>query len=150
SGGSDPITYQPRRGIDSSGSKLFNGYLEPLKDPDSLQEIRQRFVDTRANFSKRLDAGVAGGVRENDRLMPFFFKMEMHLFEGRAEEAYEVLKEARALAESDRNLAAKTRYSVIFLQGIAALRRGENENCLECRGQSACIFPLQSSAIHTK
>jgi hypothetical protein len=34
------------------------------------------------------------------------------------------------------------------LLGIAALRRGEIENCLECLGPSSCIFPLEHEAVH--
>src|SRR5438477_254063 len=36
------------------------------------------------------------------------------------------------------------------LTGIAALRRGETENCVECRGESSCIIPLSLEAIHRK
>ncbi len=28
------------------------------------------------------------------------------------------------------------------LQGLAALRRGEIENCVACLGPSSCIFPI--------
>ena len=38
---------------------------------------------------------------------------------------------------------------MIFLQGVSAMRRGENENCIACRGESSCIVPLAPSAIHT-
>jgi hypothetical protein len=36
------------------------------------------------------------------------------------------------------------------LLGIAALRRGEVENCLECLGPSSCIFPIDHQAVHTQ
>jgi hypothetical protein len=32
--------------------------------------------------------------------------------------------------------------------GIAYLRLGETENCLQMKGQRACLFPLQRSAVH--
>jgi hypothetical protein len=34
------------------------------------------------------------------------------------------------------------------LLGLAALRQGEIENCLECVGPSSCIFPLEPGATH--
>ena len=34
------------------------------------------------------------------------------------------------------------------LLGLAALRQGEIENCLECVGPSSCIFPLEPGAVH--
>ena len=54
------------------------------------------------------------------------------------------------MAKSDRDLAGAWLYTIIFWQGVASMRQGENENCLECRGDSACIYPLSASAIHTK
>ena len=29
------------------------------------------------------------------------------------------------------------------------MRRGENENCIECRGESSCILPISPAAVHT-
>jgi len=31
---------------------------------------------------------------------------------------------------------------------VAALRRGENENCIACRGESSCILPISPAAVH--
>jgi hypothetical protein len=150
---SGPIDYQPR-GFDAPGGFLFHICLdkEPLKDLESLEAIRQRYQDVRADFPRRADDLSRGFAerRIDERLQPLLFKTQIALFNGKPEEAYEVLEKARALVESDRNLAAKSLYTIIFLQGMAGLRRGENENCLECRGDSACIFPLSPSAVHTK
>ena len=38
---------------------------------------------------------------------------------------------------------------VIYFQGVTALRRGENENCIMCRGESSCILPIAPAAVHT-
>ncbi len=37
---------------------------------------------------------------------------------------------------------------MIFLQGVAGLRRGETENCVLCRGEGSCIFPIGPQAVH--
>jgi len=34
------------------------------------------------------------------------------------------------------------------LRGVAALRRGEIENCVSCCNESSCIFPLAAAAVH--
>ena len=39
--------------------------------------------------------------------------------------------------------------TVIYVQGVTALRRGENENCIMCRGESSCILPISPAAVHT-
>ena len=40
-------------------------------------------------------------------------------------------------------------YTVIYFQGVTALRRGENDNCVMCRGESSCILPISPAAVHT-
>ena len=34
--------------------------------------------------------------------------------------------------------------------GRDGLRLGENENCIDCRGESSCILPIAPAAVHTK
>ena len=36
------------------------------------------------------------------------------------------------------------------LLGVIHLRKGELENCLECRGPSSCILPIEHEAVHQK
>ena len=72
------------------------------------------------------------------------------LTEGDPERAYAALGDVRKRVEADDSLAEGLLYSVIYLQGVAAIRRGENDNCLECRGDGACILPIEGAAIHTK
>ena len=71
-------------------------------------------------------------------------------YEGEAEKAYAVLGEARTLAESNPELARKWLYTIVYFQGVTALRRGETDNCVLCRGESSCILPINSAAVHTK
>src|SRR5207249_3781717 len=39
-------------------------------------------------------------------------------------------------------------FTIIYFQGVTALRLGENENCIQCRGESSCILPIVPAAIH--
>ncbi|MEO2090745.1 MAG: CRTAC1 family protein [Gemmataceae bacterium] len=77
-------------------------------------------------------------------------KANMLNYDGHADEAYAVLTEARRLAEGSSVLAEERLYTVIAYQGIAALRRGETDNCVLCRGESSCILPIAPAAVHTK
>jgi hypothetical protein len=54
------------------------------------------------------------------------------------------------LAEADDSVAAEWLYTIIYFQGVTALRRGENDNCIMCRGESSCILPIVPAAVHTK
>src|SRR5262249_28258368 len=58
------------------------------------------------------------------------------------------LQEARTYVESHRSLAGPWLYTIIYFQGMASLRVGEDENCVMCRGEGACIFPIRSTATH--
>src|SRR5262249_39753336 len=69
-------------------------------------------------------------------------------YEGEPKRAYEVLEQARAWAESNGTLAREHLYTVIYFQGVTALRIGETENCVMCRGESSCILPIAQSAVH--
>ncbi len=70
-------------------------------------------------------------------------------YEGDPQKAYDVLGEVRSLVESDVVYAEKFLYGVIYLQAVTALRRGETENCIMCRGESSCILPIAPAAVHT-
>jgi hypothetical protein len=77
------------------------------------------------------------------------FKAALFLYDGHALKAYGVLEDAREKAEASDELKKKWLYTIVFFQGVAGLRRGETENCIDCRGEGACIFPLRPSAVHT-
>ena len=51
---------------------------------------------------------------------------------------------------SEDKLAEQWLYTVIYFQGATALRQGENDNCIMCRGESSCILPISKAAVHTK
>ncbi len=53
------------------------------------------------------------------------------------------------MAEKDDMLAEFGMYTLIYVQGVTALRRGETDNCVMCRGESSCILPIAAAAVHT-
>ncbi|MFN7628312.1 MAG: FG-GAP repeat domain-containing protein, partial [Pirellula sp.] len=56
---------------------------------------------------------------------------------------------AREWVEKNPQVAKDFLYTIIYFQGITAMRRGENENCIMCRGETSCILPISKSAVHT-
>jgi hypothetical protein len=146
-----PAAYQPRLPLlDTSGFLQVVANLRPWKDPTSLEEFRQTYDGLAGRNIARVDADLArGSVPLSGRPGALLFKAGMLQYQGQPKEAYEVLEQARSLVESHPGLAEGWLYSIIFFQGVAGLRRGENDNCLECRGEGACIFPIRTTAVHT-
>ena len=146
--------YKPRKNFDSSGSDSLNRGLKPWKDPTSLDAIREASLNLGHRNIVQADAFLAGRLLLDakvfqDKFQAHIFKATMFMYEGEPKKAYEVLQEARKQVESSPQLAKEWLYSVIFFQGVAGLREGENDNCLQCRGEGACIFPIRPTAVHT-
>jgi hypothetical protein len=145
--------FKPRKSFDSSGSDSLYRGSKPWKDPTSLEEIREASLDLGHRNIVQADAFLAGRLLPDsklfqDKFQARIFKATMFMYEGEPNKAYEVLQEARKQVESSPQLAKEWLYSVIFFQGIAGMREGENDNCLECRGRGACIFPICPTAVH--
>jgi hypothetical protein len=143
-----PRDYQPRKAVDTNG---VDGWLRPplWQDPTSLEDIRQASLNLGRRSIAVVDEQLGRGFRSaTERIQALLFKAAMYMYEGEPAPAYEVLREARGLAESSPGVGDEWLYTVIFFQGVAGLRRGENDNCLECRGAGACIFPIRPSAVH--
>ncbi len=47
-------------------------------------------------------------------------------------------------------IPAAQRAELTALAGIASLRQGEIDNCIDCLGPSSCIFPIAPEAVHTQ
>jgi hypothetical protein len=146
------ISYHPRlRFSDTSG--FFRGldYLKPWRDPTSLADIREAFADLGHRNIAAVDRLLVDLARTPaERVQDLVFKSTQFMYEGQPREAYQVLDEARGVAKSSPELEQEWLYTIVFYQGVAGMRRGENENCLECRGEGACIFPIRPTAAHTK
>lgn len=143
--------YEPRIAIDSSGFVLGNQIAKAWKDPTSLEEMRDSFASIGISQLALMESQIASKQTPADtRLGAYMFKATMLMFNGKAAEAYQVLEQTRQHLNAHPALATKYLQTVIFFQGVAGLRRGENENCLECRGDGACVFPISKTAVHTK
>jgi hypothetical protein len=144
------LSYRPRVEQDT-GYGLAMRLLEPWRDPTSLEEIRDAFTDlARRNMPAADRLLLNPTLPPRARWQTLMYKACLHLYDGRPREAYKLIEQARTLMGSNRLMQEQMLYSIVYLQGVAALRLAENENCLECRGDSACIFPISQAAVHTK
>ena len=82
------------------------------------------------------------------RLSLLLVKAMLFNYEGEPERAYEVLEQARSWIREKDRLAETWLYTLIYYQGVTAMRRGENDNCIMCRGESSCILPISPAAVH--
>ncbi len=135
---------------DLSGYTAVVALMEPWTADTSLREIARHWERAGYRGVERIDARLA-----DPRIAPakasqlLMYKTELLLSEGEAEASYENLAILRSRVEADEKSARNLLPAVIFAQGVAALRRGENDNCIMCRGDSSCIFPISAAAVHT-
>jgi hypothetical protein len=142
--------YEPRTKLDASGFFLIAGSVAPWPPDASLQEVSIAWNHPGWRMLLSIDRLLSQpGLSLYDRIEPSLTRAMCLNFEGEAEEAYEALAELRNLLAKDRSSAQRWLYSVIYFQGVTALRRGENDNCILCRGETSCIIPIAPQAVHT-
>ena len=144
------ITYQAREPLDTGGFSLLVESVTPWNPDASLAELRDAWFKPGYRAAEAIDRNIAETRPANDALIPLLIKKAQFLHsEGDVEQAGKTIEQARKLAEAHGALAAQWLYPLIYFQGITSLRHGENENCIMCRGESACIFPIAAAATHT-
>jgi hypothetical protein len=145
------LKYQPRKhGADPGGYETVSAQLRSWPKTTTLDEIATRRTELPARLLGQFDQQLTDPFLLPGEWLPLSLSRAMVLnYEGRSQRAYEHLAQTRVRVEADRVLAEEWLYTVIFFQGMTALRRGEDENCLMCRGECSCIIPLAPSAVHT-
>ncbi|MFN0018502.1 MAG: CRTAC1 family protein [Pirellulaceae bacterium] len=143
--------FQPRQELDSGGFTLVTTTIPPWRPDASLAEIGDIWRRIGYRRIEQLDKQLAAQVTPpRDKFAYLMMKAGLLNYEGDPKLAYEVLEECRAIVAGDEELSRGALSSVIVFQGITALRIGENENCILCRGESSCIIPISPAARHTK
>ncbi len=144
------LSYRPRFPFAETNSYVAaTGNILPGNAAASLQTIAQREGPTGHRLVELIDRELEQNqLFTDDRICFLLAKTIALLCEGEARPAYSALEEARRCAEKNDRLACKYLFTIIYLQGIAGLRLGENENCILCRGESSCIFPIALAAVH--
>lgn len=146
-------TMAPRRPMDTSSYGLLSKAANRWQPTDSLQEIAKYWDRIGYRAIEQVDARLRnppGVLNEAMQLQLLGNKAEHFMFEGEPDKAYATLELARSLVERNDQLRRDFLSSVLFFQGVAALRRGENDNCIMCRGESSCILPINAAAVHKK
>jgi hypothetical protein len=146
-----PRNLHPRNpNMDLSGYTVVSERIEPWAPDASLLEIAGRWHRAGYRALAHVEAQLAEPAKvggEEMRLL--MLKSQLLLYEGEADRSYETLSTMRSRALADEKYARNLLATVIFAQGVAALRKGENDNCIMCRGDSSCIFPISAAAVHT-
>jgi hypothetical protein len=140
---------QPREFVDLSGYPLVNHRIEPWPANASLEDVCKAWKGIGFRMAAEMDQKAAN-LPDARKLSPLMDKVTLLNFEGKPEDAYQLLEQMRATVQNDRHLAHAWLWTIVYSQGVTALRIGETENCIFCRGESSCILPIDLAAIHTK
>jgi hypothetical protein len=136
--------------LDSSGLDMVGSHVPSWQPTASLEQIRDIWTGVAQRGIREIDELLSDrSLRESDRIALMTSKTSVLNFMGETEKAYTVLTELRSFLDGRERLARSHLASVIFFQGVTAMRRGENDNCVMCRGESACIIPVSPAAVHT-
>jgi FG-GAP-like repeat/ASPIC and UnbV len=145
------LAFQARKPVDTGGFLTVLPMLEPWPSPGTLEQVRDSFRRVGYRNAKRLDESLAhSDLDKRQKIGLALMKSSLVNYEGDPGQAYKDLEKVRHQLDDNDDLAREWLYLAIFFQGVTALRLGENENCVMCRGESSCIIPISASAVHTK
>jgi hypothetical protein len=138
--------------FDDSGYAFACVFTGKVADSTSLAQVRDSVVGRNHRGIAFLEGKLAA-LPPGDPATPHHVE-QLHLmigcllmYEGRWEEADTHFVQAQA---ADPGGSPQYRMNLDALQGVAALRRGEIENCVACCNEASCIFPLGPAAIHRR
>jgi len=141
--------HAPRRPVDTSGFQLVNRNIDRWDPNGSLTALGAAWDRAGPQQLAALDRALAlDNITQAARVEILIFKAQVLSYQGEPARVLEVLREARALCEREPEVAREWLYTLIYYQGVASLRLGEDQNCVDCRGASACILPLDPAAVH--
>ncbi|MFM7318312.1 MAG: FG-GAP-like repeat-containing protein, partial [bacterium] len=139
--------------VDDSGYDLAYGHSTPIPDRRNLDacyaSAEDRFRNATSDYIAQLDLL----NRQKFTSREFQFQRAMlqlrlgliHMYVGQFLEADKLFVSA---VDENPLIARELKSNLIGLRGVAALRRGELDNCVACVGPSSCIFPIASEARH--
>jgi FG-GAP-like repeat/ASPIC and UnbV len=141
------LPYTPRQSFETSGFLAVFGAIEAWPPDASLEMYAVAYEQAVPRGLALMDKFVETGEHP---VVPVLLQ-KTGLFHARGDPAaaYRTLEDIEARIKGT-DLEAEWLYSVIYYQGMTALRIAENDNCILCRGESSCIFPIAPAAIHTK
>jgi FG-GAP-like repeat/ASPIC and UnbV len=143
--------FAPRlRVADAAGFGGLEGTIKGWGPGASLAEISAACRGAGERGLQNTDRDLAApGLSPEARVSLMIAKTVVLNSLGDADRAYHVLEELRSIVERNPKQAQLILGTVIYFQGTTAMRRGENDNCIMCRGESSCILPISRAAVHT-
>ena len=147
-----PRRFSPRGYVDTSEYGPLVLSIPPWDPGASLETIADSWKQAALRVISQTERPLKTARESGDAFTAVnLLTLQAMMFdnEGKPGRAYEALTTARSLIEQNDSLAQPLLYTTIYFQGVVAMRRGENENCIECRGESSCILPISPAAIHT-
>jgi hypothetical protein len=141
--------------VDDSGFALSGLHQGPVSNRSSLDQVCASYQDLGKRGRAKLLADLAPLAQEPVRSAEQAIQISrlqtwiaaLHMYEGEFEEATAWFGKAMASAEYP-GVPPQLGANIRAAQGIAALRRGETENCIACLGPSSCIVPIAKDAVH--
>jgi hypothetical protein len=141
--------YKPRKPGDLSGFSAVKLNVGAWPSNASLDNVRKAWSGIGSRLLAKIDRQLAK-LPADQTVAGLLEKAKLLLYDGKADAAYELLEQMRSHIQSDQRLAKEWLYTIAYCQGISALRIGENENCVLCRGESSCILPISPAAVHSR
>ena len=142
--------YQPRKRPDTAGFQEVCNRMPGWKPDASLEEIAEIWRGVGYRNIEVIDGMLREpGLSDVEKFNLMMAKTILLNYENEPKKAYELLEMMRLWLDERRAMAQENLYTVIYFQGITALRRGETDNCVMCRGESSCILPISTSAVHS-
>ena len=139
-------------GFETGGFAAACRFTAPIADRGSIDQVREAARGRVARGFDELNSALKS-IPPNSGDGPFrVFQIHatmglLAMYDGKFTEAAQWFE--TAVAESrDSGVPPGLRANFEAMLGVIHLRRGETENCLECRGPSSCIFPIAAEAVH--
>ena len=141
---------EPRAAMDTSGFGSLVESLPRWRADSTLEELSRIWSGAERRNIAEIDGILANAsVPPGDRFTLLMTKAMLLNYAGETRQAYDVLEQTRTWLLGEDTIVDKAIYSLIYLQGMTALRRGETDNCVMCRGESSCILPIAREAVHS-
>lgn len=139
-----------RQPIDPTGLTVAVGVVDKWSPEATLEEIAEPWRGLGVKLRAKIEADFSNPDLDfGQQVYGLLLRASLLNYDGESVKSFALLEEARATAARDPKAASQWMYTIVYMQAVTSLRRGETENCIMCRGESSCILPLSPAARHT-
>jgi hypothetical protein len=143
---SEQTNFKPRKLIETSGIYAVFMNITPWGPNATLEDYADAYQQSVPRGLASMERNLKSGRYPLEMVM--MTKVNLLHAQGNPHEAYKTLEEFQSRIKGT-DLESDLLYTIIYYKGVTALRMGENDNCIMCRGESSCIFPISPAAVHT-